>query len=135
MTITTYRELLERAIEAKKNAYAPYSKFPVGAALLTTDNSIFTGCNVENASYGLTNCAERTAVYTAVAAGYSNFKAIAIVTNLEELATPCGACRQVLIEFGSEIDIIVGNEKGEYQVYTSGELLPSCFSGEQLGNL
>lgn len=126
------QKLVSMALQAKEKAYAPYSKFRVGAALLTKDGKIFTGCNVENASYGLANCAERTAVYKAVSEGHTDFQAIAVVTDLAEQASPCGACRQVLIEFGQEIEVILAGAGGDYQVKTSGELLPGSFTSEQL---
>lgn len=128
----SYEELLKQATEAQKNAYAPYSKFPVGAAIMTKSGRVFTGCNVENASYSLSNCAERTAVFKAVSAGYTEFTAIAIAVSIEELASPCGACRQVLVEFGLDIDVIMGNNKGQYKVMTSKDLLPYCFTNKQL---
>ena len=123
-----YQELVNTAAAAKKNAYVPYSKFRVGAALLTEDGQVFTGCNIENASFGLTNCGERTAVFKAVSEGNKKFKAIAISTDTQEITSPCGACRQVLIEFGEDIEVILANVSGEYQVYTSSELLPLAFS-------
>ncbi len=102
-------ELIEVAKNAAKLAYAPYSGFNVGAALLTKSGKIFTGCNVENASYGLTNCAERTAVFKAVSEGEQEFLEIAIFTNTDELFSPCGACRQVLSEFGNHIKVSITN--------------------------
>lgn len=126
------KELIEKALMVKDKAYAPYSKFKVGAALLSESGEIFLGCNVENASYGLTNCAERTALFRAVADGNSKFRAIAIVADTEELCSPCGACRQVLAEFGPEIKVIMANSKGEYKVKTVNELLPGAFTGKQI---
>ena len=130
-----YRKLIADALAAKEKAYAPYSKFRVGAALLTESGEIFTGCNVENASYGLTNCAERTAVFKAVSEGHTKFKAIAVVTDLKQYASPCGACRQVLAEFGSDIQVIMGDVAGNFFIKTSGELLPYTFTNEQLDQL
>ncbi|WXR61574.1 cytidine deaminase [Peptostreptococcaceae bacterium AGR-M142] len=127
-----YKELLILAEKAKENAYVPYSKFHVGAALLTNEGKIFTGCNVECASYGGTNCAERTAIFKAVSEGYQNFKAIAIASDLNDYTYPCGICRQVIIEFGLDIDIIVGDSNKEYKVYKASEMMPFSFTKEDL---
>jgi len=124
----TEQMLIKLALKAKGNAYAPYSGFRVGAAVLTETGDIFAGCNVENASFGLTVCAERIAIYKAVSEGHTSFKAIAVVTDLVEYASPCGACRQVLVEFGSDIKVIMGNADGNFFVKTSGELLPYAFT-------
>jgi len=125
----TAEELIARAAKARKRAYAPYSHFAVGAALMTASGLVYTGCNVENASYGLTICAERVAVFKAVSDGETGLLALAVVT--ETMATPCGACRQVLAEFGTEdMLIIVANTLGESETYRLGDLLPAsfCFS-------
>ncbi|WP_103895916.1 cytidine deaminase [Caloramator fervidus] len=127
-----YEELVALAIKAKENAYAPYSNFRVGAALLTEEGKVFTGCNVENASYGGTVCAERTALFKAISEGYKKFKAIAITSDSDNLTFPCGICRQVLSEFGLEFDVIVSNKKGEYKVYKLKELLPYAFSSSDI---
>lgn len=127
-----YNNLVERALMAKENAYAPYSKFKVGAALLSEDGQVFTGCNVENVSFGLTNCAERTAVFQAVSEGHRSFRAIALASDSEKIITPCGACRQVLLEFGPDTKVIMANNKGEYNVSTVGDLIPSGFNTEYL---
>lgn len=124
--------LIQKAMEAKEYAYVPYSKFRVGAALKTKSGKIFTGCNVENASYGLTNCAERTAIFKAISEGHRDFESIAVVTDIQDFASPCGACRQVMAEFGLNIKVILGNKDGEYQMTTTGELLPYSFTNEQL---
>lgn len=126
-------KLLSLAAQAKDKAYAPYSGFRVGAALATKEGAIFTGCNVENASYGLTNCAERTAVFSAVAAGYREFVAIAVSSDSETYTFPCGACRQVLVEFNPDMKIIMGNINGEYMMQSAGSLLPFYFNGDSLG--
>ena len=122
--------LLALAAEAAANAYVPYSHFAVGAALRAKDGTIYTGCNVENDSYGLTICAERNAVARAVAGGARRFDAIAVVT--ENGVTPCGACRQVLAEFGPEIAVIVADAAGNRRIYTLNELLPDAFTPEHL---
>ncbi len=123
--------LVALALEARKKAYAPYSHFPVGAALLAESGQVYAGCNVENASYGLSICAERVALFKAVAAGEQRFKAIAVVT--ETMATPCGSCRQVLAEFGDdELQVIVADPEGQTEIYTLGELLPASFTSKDL---
>ncbi len=122
------QELLQAAAEARKQAYAKYSNFLVGAALLANDGSVFLGCNVENSSFGLTICAERTAVTAAVTAGQRNFRAIALVT--ERPTAPCGACRQVLAEFcGNDFPIHLASAEdlGKVKEFTLGELLPEAF--------
>ncbi|MDW7675726.1 MAG: cytidine deaminase [Bacillota bacterium] len=126
------QKLIKLALKAKENAYTPYSKFNVGAALLTESGEIFTGCNVENASYGLANCAERTAIFKAVSEGHTKFQKIAVVTDIEDFASPCGACRQVMVEFGLDIEVLMGNNSGKFYSKTSGELLPCSFTSEQL---
>lgn len=122
--------LIERAREAQKKAYVPYSNFPVGAALITEDGSIFTGCNVESASYGATNCAERVAIQKAVSEGYRSFTHLAIVGK-DDFTAPCGICRQVIMEFGPEARIILAG-KEDYVVYNAEDLLPYAFTGKDL---
>ena len=124
-------KLIEMAKKARDNAYAPYSNFKVGAALLTEDGEIFTGANVENASYGLSICAERVAVFKAVSEGKRKLKAIAVVADTEKPTPPCGACRQVLAEFG-DIEVIMANLKGDVKVMKLSELLPEAFTPEDL---
>nr|WP_274377406.1 cytidine deaminase [Desulforamulus aeronauticus] len=121
-------KLIEIAQEARERAYVPYSKFKVGAALLTKEGKVFSGCNVENASYGLTCCAERTAIFKAVSEGYQNFAAIAVIADVPTLCSPCGACRQVLAEFGGQIKVHMANLKGDYVSKTVEELLPGFFA-------
>ena len=121
-------ELIAKAFEAQKYAYVPYSHFAVGAAILTTEGWVYTGCNIENASYGLTVCAERVAVFKAVSSGQQSFKALAVVAGTEEYASPCGACRQVLSEFGRDMKVYLANCRGEYRETTVKELLPGAFS-------
>lgn len=124
ITQVTDLELLNKSIEAAKRAYAPYSKFLVGAVLATKDGQLFEGCNVENVSFGLTICAERNAVFAAVAAGYREFTKIVIATDLPEPASPCGACRQVLCEFNPDIEIVLGTFGGKMVSHRLSELLP-----------
>jgi len=122
------KELLyEKAKQASLNAYAPYSGFKVGAALLTKSGKIFTGCNVENSSYSLTNCAERTAVFNAISEGEKEFSEIVIYVNSDKLFTPCGACRQVLSEFSPEMKITIISNKKTFETDLE-ELLPHSFN-------
>lgn len=125
-------ELIQKAKEAMQNAYAPYSGFRVGAALLCADGSVYTGCNVENASLGLTICAERTALFKAVSEGKRRFTSIAVVGGkggvCSDYALPCGACRQALSEFcGADFRVILGKEDSAAQTAALGELLPGAF--------
>ncbi len=120
--------LILQAKDAMKNAYAPYSRFKVGAALLTKSGEVFKGCNIENASYGATNCAERTAIFKAVSEGYREFEKIAIVASSGDYASPCGICRQVLAEFMPEGKVILYSEETGMVTYTVRELLPAGFS-------
>lgn len=124
----TDNELMELAEKACENAYAPYSKFKVGAALLSSDGRVFTGCNVENSSYGAGICAERTAAVKAVSEGAVRFSAIAIANAGGGLTFPCGICRQFLSEFAEEgFRIILRNDKGELEIFTLEELMPHGF--------
>jgi len=136
-------ELIEKALEAREKAYAPYSHYKVGAALATSSGKIYTGCNIENASYGATNCAERTAVFKAVSEGDKIIAAIAIVGGNEsekavitDYAYPCGICRQVIREFSDPeaVRIIVAKSTKEYEVYTLSQLLPESFGPDKLEN-
>jgi cytidine deaminase len=123
------QELLQKALQAKATAYAPYSGFKVGAALVTDWGNVYTGINIENASLGATNCAERTAVFKAMSEGEQKITAIAVVADGDAIPYPCGICRQVLAEFGDVgMRIICGNSSGEFKVHTLGELLPHVFS-------
>ncbi len=124
----TYTELLSIADKAMVNAYAPYSNFKVGAALLCKDGAVFTGCNIENATYGATNCAERTAIFKAVSEGQRDFEAIAIVSSGGDETFPCGICRQVMAEFAPELKIILRDKNGNEAIYQLSELLPKSFS-------
>jgi len=124
-------KLIQTALDVQKKAYVPYSVFPVGAALLTADGEIFSGCNVENASYGLTICAERTACVKAISAGKKDFVEIAIVGDQDNPTPPCGACRQFLFEFKPDLKIhLIG--KDEIISYNLRELLPEAFGPENL---
>ena len=131
MTELETQKLMDCAIKARENAYSPYSHFAVGAALLCEDGTLFEGCNIENASYGLTNCAERTAIFKAVSEGHVTFKALAVVADTEGPCAPCGACRQVMAEFKIPI-IIMGNLMGNIKIVTIEELLPFSFSESEL---
>jgi len=122
-----YKLLIERAYDAMEFAYVPYSKFKVGAAVLTEDGAVYTGCNIEIASFGATNCAERTAIFKAISDGKRNFKAIAVVSSSNDYTFPCGICRQVIVEFGKDIDIVVAKDY-DYEVYKIDELLPKSFT-------
>ncbi|MFP4660714.1 MAG: cytidine deaminase [Halanaerobiales bacterium] len=126
------KELIEIATEAREKSYSPYSKFPIGAALLTSEGKVFTGTNIENAAYGLTLCAERTAIFKAVSEGYRKFKAIAVVADTERPVPPCGSCRQVIQEFGDNIMVIMSNLNDAYQVYTIDQLLPAAFNRKDM---
>lgn len=127
------KELLKMAEKARENAYVPYSKFQVGAALLGKSGKVYLGCNVEIASFGATNCAERTAVFKAVSEGEQEFEKIAIASSNDEETFPCGICRQVLVEFGKDLKIILGNtEKNIIKEYTLNELLPHSFTKEDM---
>jgi len=125
-------ELIRVASLARQRAHAPYSKYKVGAAIRTKRNKVHSGANVENASYGLTVCAERTAAFAAVNAGDTAFDAIAIVIDDDRLPTPCGACRQVLAEFSPDMRVILATTSGKRKVTTLGELLPYPFLPENL---
>lgn len=119
--------LIEEATKARENAAAPFSKFKVGAALRTAGGKVFHGCNVENCSYGLTVCAERVALLSAIAAGERSFDAIAVVTQSDEPSTPCGPCRQLMWEYCGDIDVTLANLKGQRLDYKLSELFPHPF--------
>lgn len=123
--------LIAAAAEARERAYAPYSGYQVGAALLGSSGAVYQGCNVENAVYPLSMCAERAAVFEAVCAGERSFEAVAVVT--ENGGAPCGSCRQVLREFGEEIVVLIGDVHGNWRETTVGDLLPDSFSVADLG--
>jgi len=121
------KKLIELAKQAREHAYAPYSHFKVGAALLTRSGKVYTACNIENASYGLTICAERVALFKAISEGEREFTKIAVVADVDGYCAPCGACRQVMREFGKQIEVIMANLAGMYTVQTIDELLPGAF--------
>ncbi|MDD2420627.1 MAG: cytidine deaminase [Heliobacteriaceae bacterium] len=120
--------MIDQARQVREQAYAPYSRFRVGAALLGVDGGIYTGCNVENATYGLTNCAERTAVFKAVSAGCRQFQLMVLTADGPDLITPCGACRQVLAEFAPQLPIVLTNDADRQRVVTLDRLLPDVFT-------
>ena len=127
--------LYEAAVAARKNSYSPYSNFKVGASLLLDDNTIVSGTNVENSSYGLACCAERNALFTAVGMGYKkeNIKALLVVANTDAPCSPCGACRQVISELmNPDADVILTNRKNDIKTFTVKELLPFSFSKDDL---
>ena len=126
------KELWQKALDVRQNAYVPYSHFAVGAVVCSQTGQEFAGCNVENASYGLTSCAERNAVFQAVAAGEQQLSEIMIVADSVQPVAPCGACRQVMQEFGIQT-VHMSNTKGEIITYRLDELLPSSFSKKQMG--
>lgn len=127
-------DLIARARDAQGRAYAPYSGFLVGAALLTADGTIVLGCNVENAAYPSTICAERTAVVSAVAAGHQRFESIAVVGSGDGPTTPCGTCRQVMFEFAPDLRVIAAGQTGAVAVYTLTDLLPAGFGPDRLSD-
>ena len=131
----TNTELMALAAEAAKNAYAPYSKFLVGAALETPDGQIFTGCNVENASYGLGRCAEQTAIQKMVSSGARGFVRIAVYTEASPPSSPCGACRQILFEFAPDAKVFMTNHKNEILESTVRDLLPLGFGPKDLASV
>lgn len=122
------KKLIDEAIKARVNAYAPYSKFKVGCALITSSEKIYTGCNIENASYGATICAERVAIAKAISEGQKQIMAIAIYADTENYIFPCGICRQFMVEFSKDLKIYVSNKYKEYKEYSLQELIPDAFT-------
>ena len=125
-------KLMSAAIEARRRAHAPFSNFQVGAALEAEDGRIFTGCNIENATYGLTMCAERVAMFKAISEGARRFRAIAVATGAATLTPPCGACRQILWEFAGDLSVELGNERGQTETFRMRDLLPNAFDSRSL---
>ena len=141
MTDQMVKQLIEKALEARKYAYTPYSHFRVGAALLSQDGQVFTGCNIESASFSPTNCAERTALFKAVSEGVRTFEAIAVVgapenemAPFKQFAAPCGVCRQMLYEFSpkGDLQVILAKSPEDFCIYSLSELLPLAFVGDSL---
>jgi cytidine deaminase len=128
----TDRELINLAFEASENAYAPYSGYKVGAALVCEDGSIYLGCNMENAAYGSSICAERIAIGKAISEGKRNFIRMAVAARGEDYAMPCGSCRQVINEFSQEMEVLAARADGRYVSYKLNELLPKAFSPHNL---
>ena len=127
------KELIEEAKKARDMAYAPYSTFQVGAALLTTDGKVYRGCNIENAAYSMCNCAERTALFKAFSEGERDFEMLAVIADTDRPVAPCGACRQVISELcPRDMKVVLTNLKGDVQQLTVEELLPGAFSKEDL---
>lgn len=125
-------QLCQTALDMRQHAYNPYSHFAVGAALECDDGTVFTGCNVENAAYGPTICAERVAVVKAVSEGHRHFRRIAIASSGDDICVPCGVCRQVLREFASDLEVVCLNHQGKSKTFTLKELLPYSFDASQL---
>jgi len=128
----TYHSLVQRARKALRHSHAPFSGFRVGAALLANNGRIYHGCNIENSSYGLTICAERTAIFRAISDGVHKFQAIAIVSDEGGFTSPCGACRQVLSDLAGNIDVILADHRGQMKVFKMKNLLPHPFTPENL---
>lgn len=120
-------KLIEAAVKVRENAHAPFSNFKVGASLLTETGEIITGCNIENATYGLTLCAERVAIFKAISEGKNKFEKIAIVADTENLTPPCGACRQIIWEFCGDIEVVLANLHGTTKTFQMRELFPNAF--------
>jgi len=124
--------LVEAALRVRENAHAPFSRFRVGAAVEDADGRVYTGCNVENATYGLTVCAERVAIFKAISEGARGFRRVAVVADTETLTPPCGACRQILWEFCGDVEIVLGNLSGKSETLRLGALFPRAFDGSFL---
>jgi cytidine deaminase len=129
-----HKTLVSRARAAKRFSHSPYSRFRVGAAVVTSTGKVYTGCNIENSSYGLTVCAERTALFKAVSEGETSFEAIAITSDENDATPPCGACRQVIMDLAGDIDVILSTKSGKLKKLKVSELLPYPFGGKNLKN-
>lgn len=129
----TDSKLIESAVNARENAHAPFSHFKVGASLLTETGEIITGCNIENATFGLTMCAERVAIFKAISEGNNKFQKIAIVADTGKLTPPCGACRQIIWEFCGDVEVLMANLQGKTEIFQMRELFPNAFDGTFLG--
>ena len=125
-------ELYQKAVEQLKNSYAPYSKFAVGAALLTEEGNLYTGCNIESAAYSATICAERTALVKSVSEGDLKIASLAVASSSGDFTFPCGICRQILVEFNPTLRLIVGNQQDQLKVFLLKELLPEAFTAQEL---
>jgi len=130
--LSEFDSLISAAKMARENAHAPFSNFKVGAALRTTTGKVFGGCNVENATYGLTVCAERVAIFKAISEGERKFDAIAVVTDTDGLTPPCGACRQLIWEFCGDVPVIMSNLKGNVETFRMSQLFPKPFDSSNL---
>ena len=130
--MSEFQALIKAATQARENAHARFSNFKVGAALRTAEGKIYGGCNVENATYGLTVCAERVAIFKAISEGERQFDAIAVVTDTDTLTPPCGACRQLIWEFCGDVPVVMANLKGESEILKMGELFPKPFDASNL---
>jgi cytidine deaminase len=130
--VSEYEALITAATQSRENAHAAYSNFRVGAALRATSGRIFNGCNVENATYGLTICAERVAIFKAISEGERGFDAMAVVTDTDSLTPPCGACRQLIWEFCGDIPVILANLKGKIEIIPMKDLFPKPFDSSSL---
>jgi len=130
--MSEHETLIAAARQARENAHAPYSNFRVGAALRARSGRVYTGCNVENATYGLTLCAERVAIFKAISEGERGFDAIAVVTHTDLLTPPCGACRQIIWELCGDVEIVLANLKGGVEVHRASKLLPQPFDSSFL---
>ena len=128
----TYKQLAKRAQAARQHSFSPYSRFRVGAALLSKSGKVYTGCNVEISSFGLTMCAERTAMFKAISEGERHFTAIAVATDEDRFISPCGACRQVIIDLAGNIECILSDNSGAVKVIKMSDLLPYPFTPEDL---
>ena len=132
----TNQELAQIAVGAKSKSYSPYSNFRVGAALLTEDGEVYEGANIENAAYGLTICAERTAAFAAKLSGENNFRSIAVASDSQDFTPPCGSCRQVLLELcGKDLEVIMINKNNELKIFKLSELIPFSFGDENLKSI